>query len=58
LPQQAGGFGAENFRERDRKHRLIGSVHNLNVPASPVLVLPIAFRSHVAAIALATSRAA
>lgn len=43
-----GSFWAEDFRERDCRHMLIGSVHNLDVPASPILALLIAIRDHVA----------
>jgi hypothetical protein len=47
LSPLAGCCGAENVRECDRQHLLIGSVGNLNVPASPVFALLIAFRYRV-----------
>jgi hypothetical protein len=46
-PRCGSRFGAENCCECDRQHPLIGSVGNLNVPASPVHALLIAFRYHV-----------
>jgi hypothetical protein len=47
LSLRAGGCGAKNFCERNHQHRLIGSVRNLNLPASPILAFPIAFCNHL-----------
>ncbi len=40
-------FGLKRFRKHDGQDRLIGPVHDLDAPASPVLALLIAFRNHV-----------
>jgi hypothetical protein len=47
LSLRVRGCGAEDFCERNRQYRLIGSVRNFNLPASPILALPIAFYNHV-----------
>lgn len=43
LNQLAGCFGDRNFRERYSQHLLIGSVHDFDTPASPVLAILITF---------------
>jgi hypothetical protein len=48
IPKPCCGSGAENFRERNRQHRLISPVRNLNVPTSAVVAFLVAFRNHVA----------
>jgi hypothetical protein len=47
-PALAGRIRVEGFCERDRQHLLIGSVHDLKAPASPILPFLITFRNHVA----------
>jgi hypothetical protein len=43
-----GGFGVECVSKCDRQHLSIGSVHDLEAPASPVLALLIPFSHHLA----------
>ncbi len=46
-PTLSDCFWVVDLSERNRQHRLIGSVHDLEAPASQVFALLIALRDHV-----------